>query len=51
VTYVTPGRLLAPFWTADGVALVFQRNGHMERILAAGGEPEVVETGNGKDTE
>jgi TolB protein len=52
VTYVTPGRLSAPFWTADGVSLVFQRGGHMERIPAAGGEPEVTleatQTGNTK---
>ena len=53
VTYVTPGRLSAPVWTADGAALVFHRNGHMERIPATGGKPEVVEAraaGNNKDS-
>jgi TolB protein len=44
VTYVAPGRLSAPFWTADGAALVFHRDGRMERIPAAGGKPEAVET-------
>ena len=51
VTYVTPGRMSTPGWTADGAALVFHRNGHMERISAAGGKPEVVETGTNKDIE
>jgi Tol biopolymer transport system component len=44
VTYVAPGRLSAPSWTADGTALVFHRDGRMERIPAAGGKPEAVET-------
>jgi regulation of enolase protein 1 (concanavalin A-like superfamily) len=44
VVYVTPGRLSAPFWTADGAALVFHRDGHIERIPATGGKPEAVET-------
>ena len=44
VVYVTPGRLSAPMWTADGAALIFHRDSHMERIPAAGGKPEVIET-------
>lgn len=44
VVYVTPGRLSAPFWTADGSALIFHRDGHMERIPATGGKPEAIET-------
>jgi len=51
VTYVTPGRLSAPGWAPDGTALVFHRNGQMERIQAAGGVPEVVETGYTRDIE
>jgi len=43
VVYVTQGRLSAPFWTADGAALVFHRNGYMERIPATGGKPEAIE--------
>ena len=43
VTYVAPGRLSAPFWTADGAALVFHRDGRMERIPATGGKPEAAE--------
>ncbi len=51
VTYVTPGRLSAPVWTADGAALVFHRNGHMEKISAAGGKPEIVEAANNNASE
>ena len=51
VTYVTPGRLSAPVWTADGAALVFHRNGHMEKIPAAGGKPEIVEAANNNASE
>ena len=43
VTYVAPGRLSAPFWTANGAALVFHRDGRMERIPATGGKPEAAE--------
>jgi dipeptidyl aminopeptidase/acylaminoacyl peptidase len=51
VVYVTPGRLSAPRWTPDGAALAFHRDGHMERIPATGGKPEVVEPGNDKTAE
>lgn len=42
VVYTTPGRLTAPQWTPDGAALVFVRDGHLERIAIAGGEPEMM---------
>jgi len=51
VVYVTPGRLSAPVWTADGDALFFYRDGHMERIPASGGKPEVMEATNNKVAE
>jgi TolB protein len=51
VVYVTTGRLSSPFWTADGAALVFHLDGHMERIPAAGGKPEVIETSDNKVSE
>jgi regulation of enolase protein 1 (concanavalin A-like superfamily) len=44
VVYVTPGRLSAPVWTADGAALVFQRDSRTERIPPTGGQPEATDT-------
>lgn len=46
VTYVAPGRLSTPAWTADGAGLLFRRNGRLERISATGGEPDIIETGS-----
>ena len=43
--YVTRGRIEAPNWTRDGKALIFNRNGHLERLPLAGGEPQVIDTG------
>ena len=43
--YVTPGLIEAPNWTHDGATLLFNRNGRIERIPAAGGTPEVIDTG------
>ena len=45
VVYVAPDRFEAPNWTHDGALLVFNRNGHIERIPAKGGEPTVIDTG------
>jgi TolB protein len=45
VVYLTPGRIEAPNWTHDGTSLLFNRNGHIERLPAAGGTPEVLDTG------
>src|SRR5579862_1507813 len=42
VVYVTPGRITAPQWSADGAELIFHRDGHAERIALAGGEPEIT---------
>ncbi|MGC2198051.1 MAG: hypothetical protein WA628_25500 [Terriglobales bacterium] len=43
--YVAPERLEAPNWTHDGAALLFNRNGRIERIPVTGGTPETIETG------
>lgn len=45
VVYVTEGRIEAPNWTRDG-AMLFNRNGHIERMPAHGGAPEVIDTGS-----
>jgi len=45
VVYVARERFEAPNWTPDGAALVFNRNGRIERIAAAGGKPETIDTG------
>jgi len=46
VVYVAPGRFEAPNWSRDGSYLLFNRNGHLEKIPAAGGNPEVLNTGS-----
>jgi WD40 repeat protein len=45
VVYVAPDRFEAPNWTHDGGLLIFNRNGHIERIPAKGGQPEIIDTG------
>jgi TolB protein len=46
VVYLTPGRIEAPNWTRDGAAFLFNRDGHIERLPAAGGTPQLVNTGD-----
>ena len=46
VVYATPGRIEAPNWTRDGKWLLFNRDGHLERLPAAGGSPEIIDTGS-----
>jgi hypothetical protein len=43
--FVTADRLEGPIWSADGKTLLFTRNGHLERVTAAGGYPELVSVG------
>ncbi len=43
--WVGPGRIESPNWTKDGLTIVYNSNGRMYRVLAAGGKPEVVGTG------
>jgi TolB protein len=45
VLYVAPGRFEAPNWSRDGASLLFNRNGHIEKIAVAGGTPESIDTG------
>jgi len=45
VVYEAPGRFEAPNWTRDGAGLIFNRNGHLERLLLGGGAPETIDTG------
>jgi TolB protein len=43
--YTAPGRFEAPNWTHDGKFLIFNRDGHIEKIPVAGGQPETLSTG------
>ena len=45
VVYLAPGRFEAPNWARDGAALIFNRNGHLERLALAGGAPQTIDTG------
>jgi len=45
VVYIAPERFEAPNWMPDGKHLLFNRNGRIEKILVAGGKPEVLDTG------
>lgn len=45
VTYVAHERFEAPNWSRDGSYLLFNRNGHIEKIAPAGGTPEQIDTG------
>ena len=44
--YVAPGRLEAPNWSRDGSYLLFNRDGHLEKLPVKGGKPEVIATGS-----
>jgi hypothetical protein len=44
--YATSGRIEAPNWTRDGKWLLFNRDGRIERMPAAGGKPEPIDTGS-----
>jgi TolB protein len=44
IVYVAPGHFEAPNWTPDGKTLLFNRDGHIERLPVAGGKPEVIDT-------
>jgi TolB protein len=43
--YATAGRIEAPNWTHDGKWLLFNRDGHLERLPPAGGGPVSINTG------
>jgi len=43
--YVAPERFEAPNWMPDGKTLLFNRNGHIEKIPVTGGTPQIIDTG------
>jgi TolB protein len=43
--YTTRGRFEAPNWTRDGNTLLFDQDGKIMKIPAAGGKPDTVNTG------
>ena len=46
IVYVAPGRFEAPNWSRDGSYLLFNRDGHLEKLPVKGGQPEVINTGS-----
>jgi len=45
VVYHAEGRFEAPNWARDGSYFLFNRNGHLEKLPANSGKPEVLDTG------
>jgi TolB protein len=45
VVYTTTNHIEAPNWSRDGASLFFNSQGRIHRLLVAGGEPEVIDTG------
>ena len=45
VVYVAPEHFEAPNWSRDGSYLLFNREGQLQKIPAAGGAPEKIDTG------
>jgi TolB protein len=45
IVYVTPSRIEAPNWLADGRSLIFNTHGQIQRIPVAGGKPSTIDTG------
>jgi len=45
VVYVAPNRFEATNWSRDGSYLIFNRNGHLDKLPVAGGEPQIIDTG------
>jgi TolB protein len=46
VIYFAQGRFEAPNWARDGSYFLFNRNGHLEKLPVAGGEPAIISTGS-----
>jgi Tol biopolymer transport system component len=46
VVYSAEGRFEAPNWSRDGSYLLFNRDGHLEKLPVKGGTPEVINTSN-----
>jgi Tol biopolymer transport system component len=45
VIYLAPNRFEAPNWSRDGSYFIFNRNGHLEKMPIAGGDPQIIDTG------
>ena len=45
VVYFAPNRFEAPNWSRDGSYFIFNRDGHLEKLPVAGGEPQIINTG------
>jgi TolB protein len=45
VIYYASGRFEAPNWARDGSYFLFNRDGHLEKLNATGGTPEIIDTG------
>jgi TolB protein len=45
VVYCTSNHIEAPNWSRDGTFFLFNSRGHIYRLPAAGGEPQLVDTG------
>jgi dipeptidyl aminopeptidase/acylaminoacyl peptidase len=45
VVLVTPTRIEAPNWLADGKTLIYNSGGRIHRVLASGGESTLIDTG------
>lgn len=46
VVYLAPKRFEAPNWSLDGSYLLFNRDGHLEKLSVKGGTPEAINTGS-----
>jgi hypothetical protein len=46
VVYLAPNRFEAPNWSHDGSYLLFNRDGHLEKLPVKGGTPEAINTGS-----
>jgi TolB protein len=45
VIFFAAARFEAPNWSRDGKYLLFNRNGHLEKLPSSGGTPEILDTG------
>jgi hypothetical protein len=45
VVYTAPSHFEAPNWTPDGAYLIFNSEGHIQRLPVSGGTPTTIDTG------
>lgn len=46
VVYYDPSRFEAPNWSRDGSYVLFNRNGHLEKLAITGGTPQAINSGS-----